>query len=384
MLIHFTALVFQVVLVVLLFSGALIKLADLRGSTWTGRKFVALLAFSLFAFALGEALSFLIVINAFDAVTTAGAGKLTYNILIVVGLCSLYSFFADVGMPPTRVRRSLLWIWGLGAGVTVALTVLMLVTPAEYRGHSLKSPHLDRPTVFSFYAVGGVFFVYVFTRCGIHIRQKGSRARGALATALNTLALGLAVLVVTSVARLVRVAAVVISGAPLLTLNAAIFWVNNLGYIIVAVGLSIAGFAQGVAASRWRRRRRHQYRALAPLWSALIEAFPEISLSNVSLQPRCFRSYTPFRHRFQRRVIEIQDGLLRLSCRNPQLLGLDIQKGDPALIADQIHRALVQPQSTSPHQSRHSSGEDLEGQTSSEEVIEALASISQELSKVVR
>lgn len=124
--------------------------------------------------------------------------------------------------------------------------------------------------------------MYVFTRCGIHIRQKGSRARGALATALNTLALGLAVLVVASVARLVRVAAVVISGAPLLTLNAAIFWVNNLGYIIVAVGLSIAGFAQGVAASRWRRRRRHQYRALAPLWSALIEAFPEISLSNVS------------------------------------------------------------------------------------------------------
>lgn len=381
MLIQLSASVFHVVLVGLLFFGALIKAADLRGSTPPGRKFIALLALSLLAFALGQILSFPVMSNTFDAVTAAGAGKLVHNMLIVVGLCSLYSFCIGTGMPSMHLRRSLLQIWCLGAGVIAALAILTILSPAEYRGHSLTSPHLDRPTVFSFYAVGGMFFVYVFARCGICIRQKGSRARGALSTSLNTLALGLAILVVASTVRLVRVAAVVLSGEALLMLNTATFWLNNLGYIIVTVGLSVAGFSRAVAASRWRRHRRHQYRSLTPLWSALTEEFPEISLSSISCKPRRFQWYTPFRHRFQRRVIEIQDGLLRLSSRTSQPLGVDIQKRDPALIAAEVHRALAQPQAENPFHFKRTSCEDSGGQTSPEEVVEALASISREFSR---
>lgn len=384
MVLQLTAVTFQVILVALLFAGALIKLADLRGSTQPGKKFVGLLALSLSSFALGQTLSFPVITKALDAVTTAGTGKLVYNLFVVAGLCALQSFFAGVGQSPRLSRRSLLQIWSLGTIVIVALALLISSTPAEYRGHSLTSPYLDYPTVFSFYAVGGVFFIYVFTLCVMHIRRNSIKAHGATAVALKILALGLAVLVVASLVRLVRVIAVTLTKDPLLTLNSATFWLNNLGYIIVTIGLSIAGIAQLVAAWRWRHHRRDQYQALAPLWSALTDAFPGITLPENSPQPRRLQSSSLFRHRFQRRVIEIQDGLLRLNHRSPHLLGLDIQDTDPDVIAEQIHRALAQPDV--PNNPPPSTTADNKEQrpTSPEETIEALADISRAFTRVTQ
>lgn len=329
----------QVVLVALLMAGAVVKAADFRATTGTARVFVAHLAAGLFALGVGQVLSFPPVTQTLDS-ASAGLGKLAYNALTVLGLCAVLSFFTEISRPVARIRAGLWRNWVTGIAVVLLLTLLMWATPPEHRSHTLTSPYLGDPTVTAFYVLGGIYFIYVFLLSGVATRRVAAQSRGALASALHIISAGLLVLVVASVVRTGRVVEVAVAGDPLLWLNTATFWLNNLGYILVTVGLSLAGVAQAIATWRWWQQRRKQYEALAPLWSLLTAAFPEIALDEHrnSRLPRA----SQHRHRFRRRVIEIRDGLLRLS---PFLIDETADQGtlggaDPEATAAQLRNVL--------------------------------------------
>lgn len=331
----------QVVLVGLLAVGAAVKTADYRRSAGTARVFVGLLAAGLFALALGQVISFPLVTQAVDS-AGPGLGKLAYNALTIAGLCALLSFFIGIGRPASQVRSTVWRTWALGAAATLLLALLQLATPAQYRSHSLTSPYLSYPTVTAFYIVGNVYFVYVFLLGSYWTRRYAGQSGGAVAAALRIVSAGLLALVVASAVRAARVVEVAIVGNPLLWLNTVTFWVNNLGYILVAVGLSLAGVAQAVATWRWWRLRQRQYEDLAPLWVTLTDAFPEIAQ-----RPAGHQSERP-RQRFQRRVIEVRDGLLRLSPQLSTVAGPDILTAGPEAAAAQICDALDSPSAGTP------------------------------------
>lgn len=305
----------QVILVVLLAGGAAVKAWDCYRSAGQMRLLVGSLAVALTSLALGQAISFPPITNLVDSSTTAGFGKLAYNAITIVGLSALQSFFYGVAeQPVSALQRRLLAIWTTGLGVICGLALLVASTPSEFRAHSLKSAYLAYPSVAGFYVVGGVYFTGVFVVSGRAVHDYARRSRGGVAAALHLIAAGMAALVVASFARVLRVLLVVVAERQLLGLNSATFYLNNIGYILVSVGLSVAGISQAFAAWRWWRAHRAQYASLGPLWRLLTETFPDMSLqTSTAGQPWLFVALpSRAQHQFQRRLIEIRDGLLRL------------------------------------------------------------------------
>ncbi|SFO40432.1 hypothetical protein SAMN05216207_105212 [Pseudonocardia ammonioxydans] len=328
----------QVVLVALLGIGATVKAADYRRSIGTTRLLVGLVSAGLLALALGQVISFPVVTASVD-MAAPGLGKLTYNALTIMGLCALLSFFIGVGRSPARVRPTVRRTLALGAVVALVLALLILVTPEPYRSHSLNSPHLNHPAVMAFYIVGNIFFVYVFLLGSYWTRRYGAKSEGALAAALSIVSVGLLALVVASAFRAFRVVEVVIVGDSLLWLNAVTFRLNNVGYILVAVGLSLAGVSRAIATWRWWRLRRQQYQDLAPLWSVLTDAYPEVVAQPRSGPGRARLPVAGVRQLFRRRLIEVRDGLLCLSPRLATVTDSAVS-GDPDTTAAQILQAL--------------------------------------------
>ncbi len=78
--------------------------------------------------------------------------------------------------------------------------------------------------------------------------------------------------------------------------------------LLFVVGATIAGWAPRLTAWRRRVRRDRAYRRLYPLWSAIHEALP-----NVTLVPTGGRQpWQSVEFRLYRRIIEIRDGILAL------------------------------------------------------------------------
>jgi hypothetical protein len=121
------------------------------------------------------------------------------------------------------------------------------------------------------------------------------------------------------------------------------------GGMLFLAGVTYPGLRARVAALRRRRQHRREHRALAPLWTVLVRAFPSIVLRT---PPRRGDRLSPRGvHRVHyRRVIEIRDGLVQLSPYLDADFG-EVVATDPAAAAAALKAALA----------RHAAGEASDG-----------------------
>ncbi|GAA4532562.1 MAB_1171c family putative transporter [Amycolatopsis samaneae] len=328
----------QITLLVALTIGAVWKTVDLVRSA--GDRLLRLLVACLWLLALGHALSLTVVTKALDAATTLGVSKVAYNALVMSGLFALVSFFvyATRGDGPAARRR--FRIDGvLLAATLLAMLVLMIVTPAALRGHTLSTPNITEAPIAWFYLVGNVYFVYAYLVSGLWALRYSVPASRSLTVALWIITLGLAGLTFTSVNRAIWVLIRYNGGPPLKGLNAINWPISNASFVLVTLGMCLPAVVQLIGAVRSWLLHRRLYRELDPLWSALHRAFPELELE----RPENGRFRFGRTHRgFYRRLIECRDGLVRLS---PYIAiaakGEDVSRCTPAELAGYIRFALT-------------------------------------------
>ncbi|MDH6113855.1 hypothetical protein P3T36_005633 [Kitasatospora sp. MAP12-15] len=117
---------------------------------------------------------------------------------------------------------------------------------------------------------------------------------------------------------------------------------------LIAAGGTATGWARAAAPLRRRRWACRSHLALAPLWTALYQAFPEIALAPPGRR-RARRLPRDVQFALYRRVIEIRDGLLLLRPHLPPL-GAELEESaagsaGPAAEAAVIVRALARASS---------------------------------------
>ncbi|MGW1605485.1 MAB_1171c family putative transporter [Streptomyces eurythermus] len=342
---------FQVPLIALLGIGVLWKGIDLVRAPHD--RLLRLLVACLFMLMSGEILSFPEVSSAIDAATAVGIGKVAFNGIYMTGLFALILFFVFcVRDSDAEYRRRLRINTGLLAGALIALVIAMVATPATMRGHSLSTPDMAEPAVAFFYLSGGAYFVYAYLVCGLWSMRFARRASLHLGLGLWTMALGLFGLTLTSVNRIILVALRIDEPGVHEAFNSANWAMSDWAMGIVLFGVCYSAGAQLL--TRWQSivHHRRMYHELAPLWTTLANAYPELVLNRVpagSMWHRV-RQRRTYEQRFYRRLIECRDGLVRLSPYLTQVApGADLAYGPGDQLARHIVIALVhKPPAESP------------------------------------
>ena len=259
----------------------------------------------LLMFAVGQLLSLPLVTAHIDTFTTAGAGKVAYNLATMSGQFLLIAFLEWAGAPH-RIRSVLWRHTALLVATAGGLIGLMASTPAPLRRHSLQSHYLTVPEVGAFYLLADAYFVYAYLQIGWRTSRYPARAANPLSPlmrlSLRLSTIAAAGLAVTALARAGWVARKNLGGAAPEWFNWANWQLSNIAFVLLAVGLSLLVAADISSAARVLARRTRLYRDMSTLAVALHTGFPEIAL----------RWWTPA-GRFRRRVIECLDGLTRLS-----------------------------------------------------------------------
>ncbi|MEU7061124.1 MAB_1171c family putative transporter [Streptomyces sp. NPDC046197] len=343
---------FQMPLIVLLGAGVLWKGTDLVRAPHN--RVLRFLVASLLLLMTGEILSFPEINTAIDSATVTGLGKVAFNALYMSGLFALVLVFVSV-MRGTEAeyRRHLRINTGLLAGTLTALVLSMIATPGGMRGHSLSTPHMAHPAIASFYLVGNAYFIYAYLASGMWALRCARRAPRSLGPGLLTMALGLVGLTVTSVDRIVLVVLRIDEPGSHQAFNAVNWSLSDWAMGVVLIGICYSAGVQLVTRVRSVVHHRRMYHELAPLWTALSAAYPELVLNRPvdgSGWHRLRRQRT-YERRFYRRLIECRDGLVRLS---PYLTRVapdaDLARGPADQLARHIAEALaLKPTTESPH-----------------------------------
>ncbi|MGP4001054.1 MAB_1171c family putative transporter [Streptomyces sp. 8N706] len=249
-----------------------------------------------------------------DSFIGAGAAKLLQNVFLLGTVYCLQCFFlfaiSDRETGRVRARREL---FPLGVTVLV-ITLAMLATPADERSHTYATANMQAPGVAVFYVAAGLYLVYSLAMALWWTLRYARMVGRPFATGLWLIAAALTAMVLAGslreVLNVVRwldgtVPAPVIVGAKLL--------------LDLAIPLFVIGIIYPATVTRWATVRlwwqhRRMYRRLAPLWTALHQAFPEDSLNRrVPGGLRDALGVRKVHRRYYRRVIECRDGLVHLS-----------------------------------------------------------------------
>lgn len=299
-------MILQMVLLGVLTAAAVLKSVELVRAPRDRLRWY--LVSCLWLLALGQAVSVGPVTGLVDAGTSAGFGKVVYNALVMAGLYLLLCFFVSARRAQTTIRRRLRADGLLLALTGAGLVLLMLLTPAGLRAHSLAGPHIAHPAIAAFYVLGNGYFVYAYATVGAAALRYAAAAPRFLSLALKVTALGMAGLVLTSVGRAGWVVLRYSGDLPPEPFNTVNWQAANVSLILVIVGMCLLAVGHGVLALRSWRHQRDLHRQLTPLWAVVREAYPELVLDRKS-------GWTPARTRrgFYRRLIECRDGLVRLS-----------------------------------------------------------------------
>ncbi len=341
---------FQLPLIVLLGVGVLWKGFDLARAPHD--RVLRHLVAALLMLLGGEVLSLPEVNGAVDAATAVGVGKVAFNGTYAAGLFALNLFFASsLRRTDPAYRRHLRINAGLLAGVLIALTLAMTATPAAMRGHSLSTPHMAEPGIAAFYLIGNAYFVHGYLSCALWALRYGRGASRHLRVGLRTMALGLAGLTITSVGRAVLVALRIGEPGSHEAFNTVNWSLSNWAMGIVLVGICYSACVQLVSRLRSIVHHRRMHEELAPLWTVLTTAYPELVLNRAPAGSPWRRLRRTHEQRFYRRLIECRDGLVRLS---PYLTRVapdaDLTRGPADQLARHITEALaLKPTTESPH-----------------------------------
>lgn len=242
-------------------------------------------------------------------------------------------------------RRRIAWDGVLLVAVCVAMTAAILATPVEVRdviypsGGSLPTDMTVRG-VAPFYLIGNAYTAYTVVQAGRWALRYAAESSRRARWGLRVAALGLGCYAALSTARVVATTVRWI-GHP--GFGEGFFrLVNGLaptGTLVFIVGVAYVGLAARLAALQVWARHRRIYHELWPLWEQLHAVFPHDELDptpNHSWRDRLFLRRV--HRRYLRRVVEIRDGLVKLS---PQLVETGFDPGRPAHDqADVIREAL--------------------------------------------
>ncbi|MEU5264921.1 MAB_1171c family putative transporter [Amycolatopsis sp. NPDC021455] len=278
-----------------------------------------------------------------DAVLGRGAARVANNALLACGLCALVIFFLRSALGPRRTRRVVAELVPLAAAITL-MVVAMSLTPPRLRGLPLGPATIHDSGVAVFYLGAGLYLIYGLVACTAWIVRYLRVADRNLRIGLRLGAIGLACAAAGSIFRALYIVVAWVFGplVKILLLLGVPFVI--VGTVLFLAGVTYPGVRARLAALRRRRRHRREHLALAPLWTALVQAFPSIVLR------------TPPRRRggvhrvHYRRVIEIRDGLVQLSPYLDADFG-EVVATDPRAAAAALKTALE----------RHAAGEESDG-----------------------
>lgn len=273
-------------------------------------------------------------------------GRVFNPVLMVYGIALFYILASD-----TRVRKRLIIHTAALVAVLTIGTAFALTAPPGPAPNSTYPIYL---TVFSY--AGITMFVVVVLLTRRYSRNAAPRLR----LGLNIAGLGAGLL---SLACLVQVPLFLLRWLKIFTLPPSVSGILGLGPLIggliFVIGLLYpAATMRAAAVGVWLRHRR-DYRRLAPLAQALAVAYPELALSRVPSGPdqraseirgggasgdggrgrdpwwKALSLFGVNRRRY-RRIIEIRDGLVKIS----PYLGAD-PPSDPETLAERLRDALA-------------------------------------------
>ncbi|UOX88388.1 hypothetical protein MUY14_43040 [Amycolatopsis sp. FBCC-B4732] len=203
-----------------------------------------------------------------------------------------------------------------------------------------------------FYLVGNAYMAYATARGAALTWRAGDQAQSRVRLSLRVASAGLVICclgthlprIASTASRLVLRQDVVpgtdIWTSPFLALGISIFF----------FGVAYPGVRAGIVKVRlWVVDRKH-YRQLRPLWAALSQAFPDITLLPKTSQAREAFRVRRMRLHFYRRAIECRDGLV---CLSPYLEPDEASDGASTLSAERLHEGLLRSNEGEPRTGVH-------------------------------
>ncbi|MFJ6937943.1 MAB_1171c family putative transporter [Streptomyces sp. NPDC101132] len=249
-----------------------------------------------------------------DSLTTGGIAKLLQNALLLLLVYFLQCVYLYSASDRTAGNRRARWeLVPLASAIGIA-TLAMALTPGPERAHTYATANMREPGVALFYLAAGLYLVYGLALALCWTWRYIRVSNGPLRTGLRLVAAALTAMVLMGSLRemltLMRWAGGSVPATP--TVGAKLL-------LDIAIPLFVTGILYPAAATRWMAirlwaHRRRMYRRLAPLWTALHEAFPEDSLQRTPTAGwrDAFRVRGVHRRHY-RRAIECRDGLVRIS-----------------------------------------------------------------------
>jgi hypothetical protein len=291
-----------------------------------------------------------VISDAFDGGFGPGGARVANNALLACAVCALVVFFLGSTLGPVRrYGRVFAELVPLAAAI-VLMVVAMDLTPRELRGDALSPANVHVSGIALFYLGAGLYLIYGLIACTCWIVRYLRVADRNLRIGLRMGAVGLASAAIGSIFRALYIVVAWVFGpvVRLLLLLGVPFVI--LGGMLFLLGVTYPGVRARLSAVRRRRQHRREHHALAPLWTALVGAFPSIVLRTPPRGPAERLSPRSVHRVYYRRVIEIRDGLVQLSPYLDADFG-DVVATDPAAAAGALKTALE----------RHAAGEESDG-----------------------
>ncbi|MGW6457692.1 MAB_1171c family putative transporter [Streptomyces sp. NPDC055078] len=255
--------------------------------------------------------------SGFDTVIGAGAAKLAQHLLLLAAVYFLMTFFLHSVTDERasgRARREAVVV----LAVAVVLTVCAVTAPLpEFTGiYSTVDSRVHQ--VAGFYLVAGLYMTYALVVAGVWARQFARMSSRPHATGLWIAAWGITGIALACAVRAVFVAIRWTGGTVAESLMNGVELLLAVSVICFFLGITYLHLWSRLAAGRLWVLRLRAYRRLEPLWLLLSGTYPDTVLRPSVTRSGRLRALGVHR-RHHRRVVEIRDGLLRIS---PYLLTL--------------------------------------------------------------
>ncbi|MEU5425843.1 MAB_1171c family putative transporter [Streptomyces olivoreticuli] len=269
-----------------------------------------------------------------DTVAGHGAAKIGQNVLLLAAVYFLMCFYlysvADQAAGRRRARRE-----GILVLLVIAATVALGASvPRKVFAGSFATADMTVTPLAAFYILAGLYLLYALAAAAWWTRQYARKTSRPYSTGLWLAAAGM-----TGMAAACAIRAVFVTirwqGAtvpqPLMAVVAFLLVASVLAF---AAGITYpSARARVTAIGIWLRHRR-RYRQLAPLWDLLSEAYPAIVLDREPPSRWDGWRLGGVHRRYERRFVEIRDGLVRIS---PYLD--EDEHPDAAVLAERLQEA---------------------------------------------
>lgn len=242
-----------------------------------------------------------------DLLFTGALRVLLYG-LLALGVASLIVVFFFSSKDSVRQRRAGVEAIPLVVAV-VGLQVTMLLIPLDLRTQGLSASTTRNIGFAFFFLIASGYLAYGLLQCVRSIRRFLRMADGYLKVSLLILITGLILLAVGSLTQIIYVLSSLLWGVSLLGLMQVSTILSLIGLVAFLVGISYPMLYARSRAIVAGLRRRRRYRELEPLWTLVTWAVPGVVLpghggDQLKSTPTVL---------FERRIVEIRDGLTQLS-----------------------------------------------------------------------